>query len=311
MERDPVAFFDNSPEKSSEAREFYARKQRRALNIPAAYVCLIVPWLVFIVIYCLTSFHAYYTNPDLCVLFVVLVGLAILSFGIHAVWKRLGRSMGSEETEPNWYIFLFLTCVAAWACGLVLGLLNFRTNMHPYYSYRDFEAYADVSPARTRSQQFMDAASVAFSNDTTLDLAKSMGFRNIDTYCVAPITMQGAQLDSYDFWAVGLDCCTSSRNDFRCGNAYRQPGQQGLRLLKDDDRPFYRLAIEQARAAYQIKVTHPLMFYWVQDAEAEIFYFRDMGYRYFMIGMIAHFGWQILAVVCAAAAFNKGKAATL
>jgi len=286
-------------------RTFYRRSQRHRLNILSGYVCLFVPWLLYLVIYSLTSFHAYYTHPDLCIFFVAIIGIGILWLGAYALSRLYRKASGSEDHEPNWWAFLFLTCSAAWVCGLIFGLLNFWTNMQPYYSFLDMEEYPEVNPATTHGRQVMDAGIVHWSNTTTLDLKHSMGFKNSDTYCVAPITMDNLALDSYDFWAVGLGCCSSNANDFQCGEYRKRGSLQGLRMLRDEDRAFYRLAITQAEAAYQIRATHPLLFYWVEDAHAEMYNFRNMGYRYCLIGMIAHLGWQMLCVALAMMSFSK------
>merc|ERR1719502_2180472 len=69
---------------------------------------------------------------------------------------------------------------------------------------------------------------------------------NLDLYCVAPIVKGNAQLTSYDFWAVGVNCCSGAQSDFRCGEYTNPHSKSGLRLMKDDQRPFYRLAVQQS-----------------------------------------------------------------
>jgi len=86
-----------------------------------------------------------------------------------------------------------------------------------------------------------------------------------------------------DFWAVGTDCCSTTTKSFNCSGAREPTARSGLRLLRDDQRPFYLLAVQawvaqncptddntaQGRAESAplvcLPARHPLFFYWVED----------------------------------------------
>jgi len=302
------------------AAGFFARAQRQRLNVVPICQCFLLPWLVFCAVYATVSFEVHYVSPGLCwgLVAAALVGV-VLAGGLASAsaWRKY-RSTGAGAYSggdvvaqaPSWITFLAISCLAAWILGVVLGNMNFWTNMQPYYDYHNLNSHGALDPSRMQGKEFMDAGRVRFTNSSVLDLRKSMGFRNLDTYCVAPITVQtpgGTQLnlETYDFWAVGLDCCQTHVADFHCGEFNNPQAHQGLRLMRDDQRPFFRLAVQQAQATYNIKAEHPLFFYWVSDANAEMLSFRDDGYKYFLIGMLIHFAWQLLCVTLAVLGFAK------
>jgi len=69
--------------------------------------------------------------------------------------------------------------------------------------------------------------------------------------------------------------------------------------------PFFRLAVQQAEAAYNIKAVHPIFVYWLQDPASEINAYQEDGFRYYMLGMFAHFSLQLFLVITAAIVFSK------
>ena len=148
-----------------------------------------------------------------------------------------------------------------------------------------------------------------FADGAKLDGTKAMGFKNLDLYCVAPIVNGNEVMSTYDFWAVGLNCCSGVSSDFRCGEFNSPHARAGLRLMRDDQRPFFRLAVQQATAAYHIKSTHPLFFYWLQDPVGEMTAYRDDGFKYYLLGIFTHFAFNLFCCTVAVVGFSRiGKA---
>lgn len=287
-----------------------ACSQRQRVNIVAASQCLLLPWVLFCLLFSVKSFQIHYRQPALCVLCVGVGLLVVVATGVLAVRAVMQKVNDDRSRSPSWFVFLFLTTLAAFVMAVVLGDLNYETNMRPFFDYATLNEYHDVDPATVRGQQLMDSGRVFFTGNASLDLRRSMGFVNLETYCVAPISVRSQAagevlpLESYDFWAVGLGCCSGSAADFHCGEFGNPNAHSGLRLLEDEQRAFFRLAVQQAEAAHAIRATHPLFFYWAQDASAELESFREEGVKYYLIGMIVHFGWQLLCVCLAMAGYG-------
>merc|ERR1719174_3570482 len=165
--------------------------------------------------------------------------------------------------------------------------------------------YPDVNAAQAKGSQLMDAGRVFFTPDTGIDNRRAMGFKSSELFCVAPIVTGTGKLASYDFWAVGTNCCSGVSSDFRCGEYNNPRARAGLRLMRDDQRAFFRLAVQQAEAAFNIRSVHPLFFHWMQDPDAEMDAYQDDGYKYFLLGMFTHFAMQLFLVVLALMVFSK------
>jgi len=279
-------------------------KQRRRMNLVAICQNLLLPWLFFSGITAVMGFSVHYNHKMITYMIVVFCFIAVVFVGVMAIAYMRKKRAGTAKYH-TWMVFLFLALAVAWLAGVIYGDMIFYYHMQPFYDLQNLNTYPDVDPSYMKGQQLMDGGSVFFRQGTLLDLKRSMGFKNLDLYCVAPITMGLQPLASYDFWAVGMNCCSGNYADFHCGEFNNPNARSGLRLMHDDQRPFYRLAVQQAEALYNLKATHPLFFIWVQDPQAETVAYKDNGYRTYILGMFGHFIFNLFCVVVASYGFAK------
>merc|ERR1719456_178861 len=106
----------------------------------------------------------------------------------------------------------------------------------------------------------MDFGILDFHRNASINRKYAMAFKNGITYCVAPLDMADKKLSSYDFWAVGINCCSktgSSQYDYHCS---QEDAHSGLRVARESERSFYQLAVNQAAATHGIAANNPLFF---------------------------------------------------
>lgn len=280
---------------------------RKRLNTLALSSALFLPWLLFCGVLAIMSFSPHYNNPQ-SVYAAVAIGLVVVfSWGGGAVVSLKNRDYGAE---PTWYAFMFFTGLLAWAFAMCLGNSNFFNNLQPFYDVSNLNIYRGVDPAAKHGQQMMDAGRIVFQDGAKLDLRRAWSFKNQDTYCVAPISKVDengtmSTLSNYDFWAVGLNCCSGNGQDFHCGEFDNPQAHAGLRLTRDDVRPFFRLAVQQAQSAHNLKAIHPLFLYWMTDPVNQAHDYEKEGYKCYLLGICAHFSLQLVLVIAAGLTFAK------
>lgn len=218
----------------------------------------------------------------------------------HVVYKGY-----DAERSPSWLIFFFVSMTCAWLLAFYAGDANYEENIRPYLDMHNLGTYNGIYPNRLRGQQLMDAGMITFTEGSRVEVQKSMGFRNVGLYCVAPIVIGDQPMATYDFWAVGRNCCSGYKADFHCQGFNDPNALGGLRLMDDDDRAFFRLAVQQAEATYDIKASHPLFFHWVVDAPATVETWYDDGKRMYLMGVFSYFVLQSFLVAAATVAFSK------
>eukprot|EP00397_Hematodinium_sp_SG-2012_P043934 GEMP01048947.1.p1 GENE.GEMP01048947.1~~GEMP01048947.1.p1 ORF type:complete len:171 (+),score=36.78 GEMP01048947.1:470-982(+) len=146
----------------------------------------------------------------------------------------------------------------------------------------------EINPAKADGESLMDTGRAAFSENTYVMRNKGMSYTHDDHYCVAPITNGPDALSTYDFWAVGMNCCQTQVPDFKCGHA-NKTARNGLRAVNPDLLPYFNLARVQSEAEYGIASKYPLFFYWVKNANEEHLKRRDVALSTLIVSMTLHF----------------------
>jgi len=281
----------------------YIPPPRQGVNLGAMFITLVMPWLLFIILFWVLSFEPHAFQPSACNMVVLIILSVVIALGLSAYQAAVRARQGVGE-PPSWSILLFVCGIIAFSAGFIGGNSNFNVNMRPYYDIMALNVYPSVDPSAWSGKSFMDAGRIDFLSGATLDLSKNMGFMDSDMYCVAPIIMKNKTMESYDFWAVGTNCCSGQQKNYRCGEYNNVLANSGLRLMKDHMRPFFRLAVQQAEATYNIKAQHPIFFYWMQDPSAEITAYRNSGYKGFALAVSCFFAFQLFFVIVAAIIFS-------
>lgn len=283
----------------------FVPKQRSRVNVMGIIANLFLPWLLFTAVYFVMAFRMHYNNPNLawsCVL---------AAFLLCAWMAGIAYSRKQNDADPSWYTYSAGAMFVGTIMAAVFGNAIFFAETEKYFDYLTLNTYAAVNPAHDTGQMVMDSGRVYFSHGVHLDIQRTAGFKHGDTYCVVPIAPSeisggaGGTLRNYDFWAVGVNCCDNPRK-FHCGADFgNERARSGLRLMNEEQRPFFQLAVQQAEAAYDITAAHPIFFHWSQDPLKEIHVHLATAIRYFVIGSFLCFIVNFVFVMSATFAFVK------
>jgi len=284
---------------------FFMSGQRRRMNIVAILLSLFVPWLLFCFVYGVLVLKLHYSQPVITFILLVVAFLGVVGTSAIFAGNAIKGKFLDPGYQPSWYIFIAVTSLVAFVAALAAGDWDYVYYMQPYYDLNNLASYKDIDTNAYLGQQLMDAGKIDFKAGTVLDLTRSMGFKSRDVYCVAPIVTPGGTPLSVDFWAVGKNCCSGVAADFHC-SGFSDPKATGvIREMHDQDRPFYRLAVQQAEATYHMTASHPLFFKWVHNAQEATNSFSQSGYFNYFVGICAYFLLQIFLTATTALAFSK------
>jgi len=263
-----------------------------------AMICILVPPLIFFWTSTFLSFYPHYQMPRRTWMIASLALIPVLFAGLTSA-KSLQMGLDSR-----WSIASTILFAAAFVFGTVLGDMNYLDNLHHFYFIRSLKSYSNIKPTEISGTQMMDAGRVQFAEGTKLLIDMGMSFTMGETFCVAPIGVQGTgsggsgpTLASYDLWAVGKNCCRTSNPTFACGEYQNIKAKSGLRQTNEAERLYYQLAVQQAEAAYGITASHPVFFHWVEDADETMQSYFNNGFRAWVFMTFAHMTINIFIVV--------------
>mmetsp|Transcript_20198 Transcript_20198/g.44795 ORF Transcript_20198/g.44795 Transcript_20198/m.44795 type:complete len:299 (-) Transcript_20198:91-987(-) len=260
---------------------------------PQVIISLVVPPLIF---WTVAYAIGFWVRRDYPRLLSVIIGLwSLVPIVFFLIYLR--RTAANKKTR--WYVWIAVGSAIALLGGCLLGDMLWWQNSFSYYRFHDLATYVNIDPESDRGQTFMDAGEVYFASGTRVDVHRAVAFKQRDVYCAAPICSeelsspppgedpQPPAAGTQDWWAVGVNCCEPTGLGFQCEAAGNRLARSGLRLLRDDLRPMFKMAVDQWQSKNGIPVKHPLFFYWVQDPKMQINSFMNGGNIFFRSTFIA------------------------
>eukprot|EP00405_Crypthecodinium_cohnii_P026169 CAMPEP_0206487768 /NCGR_PEP_ID=MMETSP0324_2-20121206/41892_1 /ASSEMBLY_ACC=CAM_ASM_000836 /TAXON_ID=2866 /ORGANISM="Crypthecodinium cohnii, Strain Seligo" /LENGTH=338 /DNA_ID=CAMNT_0053966421 /DNA_START=283 /DNA_END=1295 /DNA_ORIENTATION=- len=273
---------------------------RIRMNVVPMFLNVLVPWAAFMICCALTSFWLLYTESRL-----VLTVLALV-FALCFAMFALALAARKASAEPTWFSYIAIVTLIGAVAGTGCGVKNYFSYSRPYYAIKDLKVAHQVDAGRELGQDLMDAGILYFAKNNRLDHTRSWHFKHGTIYCVAPVTTNHSKplTNSYDFWAVGEDCCSTGTSDFRCGADWATVNtRSAIRILDSEDDMYYRLAVQQAEALYDISSGHPIFFRWIKDPLAEINRWRAQAFKNFLVLVSMAFCFSLAGVTIATCGF--------
>jgi hypothetical protein len=276
-----------------EKQKFAAGETAKAKpTLLALVACLFVPCLIYATMFWLRSFELRYQAGS----FADIMGYCLVTLPAVFAWLSCNH-VGGNSTP---LAFLSCTSLLALIWGYLGGDANFETYMRPFYEMSELSTYPAVDPSKYVGLQLVDAGQIEFTKGSQLWLQKSMGFKDKDVYCVAPI-VSGLNVtqSTYDFWAVGINCCSGHNPDFHCGEYSNPLARKGLRLMDRKTMDIFRLVVKKAEVEFNLKAKHPLFMYWLSDTESELNSWQDDGSKSFIHSVVGYSILQFFLVIVA------------
>lgn len=279
----------------AEKKLIFVPQPRFTLSYLGIIVSVFCPWILFTGLYAVMISRIHYEYPTFMWTMVLGTG-----FGLTCITYIIAQRRRQCDEGPSWHSVNTIAFLIATVCAIMFGNMVFLKFADKYYDFLSMNTYTGVNPGKWKGEMVQDAAKVYFTSGTNVNLRKAMSFKQGDTYCVAPISNSpaGENLVTYDFWAVGVNCChPNPAPSFSCGDIANGRIRSAVRSIDHQEvNAFFRLAVQQAEAAYGINARNPTFFHWTQDPVADIDWYRDEGVKFFLFGTSVFFIFNFVFV---------------
>lgn len=198
----------------------------------------------------------------------------------------MARYFRQERKSIRMWLVVFTMTAIGTVLGCIFGEATYFENILKHYTYEDMASYTNIDPSGDQGGAFMDAGRVYFKEGTYVPDYRALAFKNMDTYCIAPIirqpldssveasaTISGFTLPpsgTIDWWAVGTNCCGEDGNSFTCGSVANAKARSGLRLLDETAQKNYLIAVQEWVGTTGLPARHPLFFTWTVDPYSDM-----------------------------------------
>lgn len=265
-------------------------------QLAQAVLHLVAPPCIFLFTSSLLSFHVHF---DVGAGVWLLSLLSLAPFYLARRSERHALEYRLDRTWPRLSQFLFFVAAVA---GMLFGGLNYCYYGWPSYSLDGLRTYTDLDATDVPGQRLMDAGRVTFAEHTRLLTDLAMSYTEGETYCVVPITTKQAGKDirtpgRVDLWAAGVGCCSPGQNNFHCGDFHSPKAKSGLRVVDESQLRFFRLAVQQAEAAYNLEAGQPMFFTWLEDTDKTLENFFHLSFKNFVVANVYHMGFNTVCVL--------------
>lgn len=266
----------------------FMRPRRRRLNLLSIVQVMSLPFIIFALTMYLFGFSVRYNDSKWSWFFFCfcLTLSFVFLFKAYLVYRRQKYERWMVpwyllNDDDSWFLYLGVTVLLSSILGLVVGEIVFSGYTQNYYTLRLLHTYDKIDPV-AEGKAYLDAGAVEFANKSFVDITRAVGYKDGNVWCVAPIKLDNEAVANHDFWAVGVNCCTGFPGDFNCfeNEQARSSAHGGLRIVNDEDIPFYKLAVMQDNGEFKdnseflkdgrMNSVNPLFFTWTKDPVKKI-----------------------------------------
>jgi len=223
----------------------------------------VVAWIVFSVICLLFGLSYHDSSTEIWTL--IILGTVVLFMVLFQSWRHYYESSLNRVS----------VIVAAWLLVAVLlgtwvGLFSYDCCIGNYWMAQKLESRQNVLPSEN-ALAYSNSGQIIFADEARVDPSKSVGFKDDNVFCVAPVA-SSVPFEVVQFWAAGTDCC-GSRGSFVCDDAWNPKAHAGVVIrngtffmMGENIRAQYMKAVKLAEVTYGIaSAKEPIFVRWVSN----------------------------------------------